>query len=38
MACLTLSLLTPFNANTMLFRLSSVYGLPLSVETTGIAS
>lgn len=38
MAVLTLSLLTVFKAITMLFKLSSVYGLPVSVETTGIES
>lgn len=38
MACLTLSLLTPFNATMMSLRWSSEYGVPLSVETTGMES
>lgn len=38
MACLTLSLLTPFKAMMMLLRFSSVYGVPLSVDTTGMES
>lgn len=38
MACLTLSVLTPFNAVTIACKLSSEYDLLFSDETTGISS